>query len=76
MIMDTVPEFDHDKDMKRLASKPKQIEWEAYVSRFQGVSENAAAKEKWHLMDRMYEMDQKEIYKAEDGQIEEVKFME
>jgi len=27
-------------------------------------------------MDRMYEMDQKEIYKAEDGQIEEVKFME
>ena len=34
MIMDTVPEFDHDRDMKLLASKPRQYEWESYVSNF------------------------------------------
>jgi len=73
MIMDTVPEFDHEKDMKLLSSKPRQAEWEAYVSKFQGVSENATADEKWQLMDRMFELDQKENYKAEDGQIKEIK---
>ena len=34
MIMDTVIEFDHDRDMKLLASKPRQYEWESYVSNF------------------------------------------
>jgi len=73
MIMDTVINFDHEKDMKLLASMPGQSEWESYVSRFQGVSKDATAEEKWQLMDRMYEMDQKDNYKAEDGQIEEIK---
>jgi len=76
MIMDTIPEFDHDRDMKLLASKPRQAEWESYVSIFQGVSKNATAEEKWQLMDRMYEMDQKECYKAETGQLKEIKSQE
>ncbi len=54
MIMDTVPDFDHDKAMKELAKKPRQAEWEAFVSRFQQSSADASADEKWQLMERIY----------------------
>jgi len=57
MIMDTVPDFDHDLAMKELATKPRQSEWEAYVSRFQQSSAEATADEKWQLMERIYKMD-------------------
>lgn len=57
MIMDTIPGFDHDKAMAELARKPRQSEWEAYVSRFQKTSENATADEKWQLMERIFKMD-------------------
>lgn len=56
MIMDTVGDFDHDRDMALLASKPRQSEWEAYVSKFQNSSANASADEKWVLMERIYKM--------------------
>ncbi len=57
MIMDTVDDFDHDKAMTELARKPRQSEWEAYVSRFQQTSAEATADEKWQLMERIYKMD-------------------
>ena len=57
MIMDTVADFDHDKAMTDLATKPRQSEWEAYVSRFQQTSAEATADEKWQLMERIYKMD-------------------
>ena len=57
MIMDTVADFDHDKAMAELAKKPRQSEWEAYVSRFQQSSAQATADEKWQLMERIYKMD-------------------
>ncbi len=57
MIMDTVPDFDHDKAMAELAKKPRQSEWEAYVSRFQQSSAEATADEKWQLMERIYKLD-------------------
>lgn len=57
MIMDTVPDFDHDKAMKELAGKPRQVEWEAFVSQFQQTSRDASAGEKWQLMERIYKMD-------------------
>jgi len=57
MIMDTVADFDHDKAMTELATKPRQSEWEAYVSRFQQSSAEATADEKWQLMDRIYKLD-------------------
>lgn len=56
MIMDTVADFDHEKAMAELASKPRQSEWEAYVSRFQKTSADASADEKWQLMERIYKM--------------------
>lgn len=57
MIMDTVKEFDHDKAMAELALKPRQSEWETYVSRFQQSSAEATADEKWQLMERIYKLD-------------------
>jgi L-rhamnose mutarotase len=57
MIMDTVADFDHDRAMDQLAGKPRQSEWEAYVSRFQNTSSEATADEKWQLMERIYKMD-------------------
>ena len=59
MIMDTIPEFDHDRDMTTLANKPRQSEWEAFVSRFQRTSSEARADEKWQLMERIYKLDRK-----------------
>jgi len=57
MIMDTVPDFDHDKAMAALAKMPRQSEWEAYVSRFQQSAAEATADEKWQLMERIYKLD-------------------
>lgn len=71
MIMDTVTDFDHEQAMNELANKPRQSEWEAYVSRFQGAGEGATANEKWQLMERIYEMDQKEVFDAIEGQQKE-----
>jgi L-rhamnose mutarotase len=56
MIMDTLPDFDHDKAMARLATLPRQSEWEAYVSRFQQTSAEARADEKWQIIERIYKL--------------------
>lgn len=56
MIMDTHPDFDHDKAMAELAAKPRQSEWEAYVSKFQRTSADASADEKWQLVERIYKL--------------------
>ena len=72
MIMDTTADFDHEKSMKELAAKPRQSEWEAHMSQFQKTSADASADEKWQLMDRIFELDQEEVYKAIDGQEKEI----
>ena len=54
MIMDTKDDFDFQRDMARLATLPRQAEWEAYVSQFQGCSANARSDEKWQLMERIF----------------------
>jgi len=56
MIMDTAPEFDHEKAMAELAKKPRQQEWEAYVSRFQRSAADAIADEKWQLIERIFKL--------------------
>lgn len=56
MIMDTIPGFDHDSAMAELAKKPKQAEWEAYVSKFQNTTSKATANEKWHIIERIFKM--------------------
>jgi len=56
MIMDTVPDFDHEKSMAELAKKPRQQEWEAYVAKFQKTSSDASADEKWTTIERIYKL--------------------
>ena len=56
MIMDTVPDFNHEKAMAELAAKPRQSEWEAYVSKFQRTTADASADEKWQLIERIYKL--------------------
>ena len=54
MVMDTIDEFDFKRDMARLAVLPRQAEWEAYVSQFQGCQAEARSDEKWQLMERIF----------------------
>lgn len=54
MIMDTVDDFDFDRDMARLAGLPRQAEWEAYVAQFQGCAADASSADKWQLMERIF----------------------
>ena len=55
MIMDTVDDFDFARDMARLAGLPRQAEWEAYVSQFQGCSAGASSAEKWQMMEKIFD---------------------
>ncbi len=57
MICDTVDDFDWEKDNARLAELPMQKEWEAYVAECQGCDPNAKSTEKWHLMEKIFELD-------------------
>ena len=52
MICDTIDEFDWERDMARLATLPRQAEWEAYVAQFQGCRADARSDEKWQMMER------------------------
>lgn len=54
MICDTVDDFDWNRDMARLSTMPRQAEWEAYVSQFQGCSPEARSDEKWQIMERIF----------------------
>ena len=54
MIMDVNDDFDFHRDMSRLATLPRQAEWEAYVSQFQGADPNAKSSDKWQLMERIF----------------------
>lgn len=54
MICDTVDDFDWERDMARLATLPRQAEWEAFVAQFQGCAPEARSEEKWHLMERIF----------------------
>ena len=72
MVMDTEENFDHDKAMTKLASLPRQSEWEATVSKFQKTSASSSAKEKWKLVARIYKMDQDKEFKVEEGYMEEI----
>lgn len=57
MIMDTVDEFDWVKDNARLATLPRQAEWEAHVAKLQGADPAAVSTEKWKLMTKIFELE-------------------
>jgi L-rhamnose mutarotase len=58
MIMETVPDFNHNTAMDELAKKPRQKEWEKFMSKFQKTSVQATADEKWQLIERIYKLDE------------------
>ena len=44
-------------DNARLATLPRQAEWEAYVARFQGCDPAAPSTAKWRLMEKIFELE-------------------
>lgn len=54
MIVETPLDFDWDTAMKRLATLPRQEEWENYMAIFQVCKEGATSDEKWNMMQRMF----------------------
>jgi L-rhamnose mutarotase len=54
MIVETPLDFDWDTAMTRLATLPRQQEWEDYMSIFQDCEQGATATEKWQMMERMF----------------------
>ena len=60
MIVETPVDFEWDLAMARLATLPRQQEWEDYMAIFQLCAEGATSDEKWQMMERMF-------YLYEDG---------
>ena len=54
MIVETPLDFEWDTAMARMATLPRQEEWEAYMAIFQQAEAGASSAEKWQLMDRMF----------------------
>ena len=54
MIVETPADLDLDAAMDKLATLPRQAEWEAYMSELQGTSADATSDEKWQMMERMF----------------------
>ena len=54
MIVDAPQDFDWDKAMARLATLPRQEEWERHVAMFQQCAAGATSDEKWQMMERMF----------------------
>ena len=56
MIVDTPVDFDWQQAMNRLATLPRQAEWEATVAKMQGCDEHARSDEKWQMMERFFHL--------------------
>ena len=54
MIVETPLDFDWDTAMARLATWPRQAEWEDYVAMFQDCEPGSTSDQKWQLMERMF----------------------
>lgn len=54
MIVETPLDFDWDRAMARLATLPRQQEWEDYMAIFQQCKPGATSDEKWQMMRRMF----------------------
>ncbi len=56
MIVDAPADFNWQEAMSRLATLPRQAEWEAFVARFQGCSADARSDEKWQQTERIFHL--------------------
>jgi len=56
MIVETPLDFDWDSAMARLATLPRQQEWEEFMASFQNCDPTATSDEKWKMMERMFHL--------------------
>lgn len=56
MIVETPVDFDWNSAFARLATMPRQAEWEAFVAAFQGCAADAKSDEKWQMAERMFHL--------------------
>lgn len=56
MICDTPLDFQWDEAMARLATLPRQQEWEEYVAAFQQCDAKATSAQKWQMMERFFRL--------------------
>ena len=56
MIVDAPEDFDWTEAMARLATLPRQAEWEEYMSEFQKAEPGQTSDEKWQMMERMFHL--------------------
>ena len=56
MIVETALDFDWDTAFAKLATLPRQAEWEDYMSVFQLSKPGASSAEKWQLMDKIFRL--------------------
>ena len=56
MIVDAPLDFDWDEAMARLATLPRQQEWEDHVATFQDCADGATSDEKRQMMERMFHL--------------------
>ena len=56
MIVATPLDFEWDSAMAKMATLPRQEEWEAYMAVFQQAEAGASSADKWQLMERMFHL--------------------
>lgn len=56
MIVETPLDFEWETAMAKLASLPRQAEWEEYMAIFQVAKPGASSAEKWQLMDKIFHL--------------------
>jgi len=54
MILETPVDFSWDAAFAKLATLPRQAEWEDYMSVFQLAEKGASSDEKWQMMERIF----------------------
>ena len=56
MILVAPADFNFDQQMSKLATLPRQAEWEEFMSKFQKSDPSASSSEKWVLMERIFKL--------------------
>lgn len=54
MILELPEGIDRDEAMSRLATLPRQQEWEEYVAQFQQCDPSTTSAGKWQMMERIF----------------------
>ncbi len=56
MIVEMPANTDWSEAMSRMATLPRQTEWEAFVARYQQADAAAGSSDKWQLMERIFHL--------------------